>query len=86
MIALSQEKYNEIQAKINDLSEAINISESLGDKIRASIETYELKIWQEILSEAIILPVVNWGDTVQTLYTECANIDKFPDGVIINPK
>lgn len=41
-----------IQQRIKDLKEEVIISESQGDKIRAAIETSEMKAYEEILSNS----------------------------------
>ena len=42
----------DIQKRIDDLKKDILISESQGDKTRAAIETFEMKAYEEILSNS----------------------------------
>lgn len=80
-IYLTEEKKKEIEDKITILQEELLRSESNNDSIRASIESYELKIYKEILSEAIVLPIKeSW---TKAFDIKAVMPEMYPNGVII---
>lgn len=87
-IYMSQQKKEELEKEISTIKKSIEISESLGDKIRAGIETHELKIYEKILSKSIVLPVEeSWKLTVVAVpeFQKQSLKRLYPNGVIIKP-
>jgi hypothetical protein len=85
-IYLTQEGKQEIENQISELERQIKISESLDDKIRAGIETFEKRVYEKILSSAIILPVEESWKIVAVQTTMSPATESYPQGVIIQPK
>jgi hypothetical protein len=85
-IFLTEEGKKEIENQISELERQIKISESLDDTIRAGIETFEKRVYEEILTSATILPVEeSWNILFHTV--DGADIKNYyPNGVIIKPK
>jgi hypothetical protein len=86
-IYITQQQKEEWELKINSLQLAVKTSETAQDYIRAGLEHAELKIYQELLSKTIVLPVEeSWEDTLSnTEVTDCIYSNKmnYPNGVII---
>jgi hypothetical protein len=86
-IYLTEECKKDIEDIIIELNDQIRISESLNDNIRASLETYEKKVYEMILESAIILPVEeNWDDLSSKFWHEENSKRLYPNGLIIQPK
>jgi hypothetical protein len=89
-IYLTKQGKQEIEAKIANLEQQIKISESSDDRIRAGIETFEKKVYEEFLSSATILPVEESWEEIFSIHGMSKVITNFssiyPQGVIIQPK
>ena len=95
-IYLTQEGKQEIENQISELEIHIKISEGLDDKIRAGIETFEKRVYEKILSSAIILPVEeSWYNVIENVENDSQSLilqtpfimkSLYEQGVIIQPK
>ncbi len=85
-IFLTPEGKQEIESKIANLEQQIKISESFDDKIRAGIETFEKKVYEEFLSSATILPVEKDIEDVIYNHNMSEYRNTYSQGVIIQPK
>jgi len=86
-IFLTPEGKQEIESKIANLEQQIKISESFDDKIRAGIETFEKKVYEEFLTSATILPVEeSWNKVDEKSDYGLSSEEFYPQGVVIQPK
>jgi hypothetical protein len=61
-----KEEWEEIRDMLQD---SLNTSEQMGDTIRAGIEHFELQIYRDLLSKAVVLPVhKNWDECSERVY------------------
>jgi hypothetical protein len=74
-IYITEQAKQEIEAKIAKI-----------EKDKYANLRIDLSVYKEILQSAIVLPVVNWEDTYQTILTDALNKEEFSQGVIIQPK
>jgi len=89
-IYLTEQGKQEIEDKISYLTKEIETSEGLSDTIRAGIETFEKKVYEEFLESATILPVYSNWEEVETYPPDNESQSKKTlelwNGVIIQPK
>ena len=78
-VYLTQEAKQAIEAKIIEFEKLFLNTEN--DLYAGSANALD-----DILSSAIILPIVSWEDTYQTELTGALNKEEFEQGVIIQPK